>query len=121
MMTCKDCIHYDVCGSTEQLTEGFIPCNLFKDKSRFVELPCKVSDAIFFINTCTTAEGFGKKYVDWLIVDEIRIFDNQMVVFGNGFEGKRSFDLNGIGLCFYLTRKEAEASLKERERDAEIH
>ena len=58
-MTCKDCIHYDVCednlkyiqerflkGLTfgkSEFTEGEF-CNLFKDKSRIIELPCKVTN-----------------------------------------------------------------------------
>lgn len=62
MKTCEDCIHYEVC-------EGYIPtdldkdiwdlcaqgksdeipnidkrCSSFKDKSRFIELPCSIGD-----------------------------------------------------------------------------
>lgn len=37
-MTCKDCVHYEVCVSSDN--EPFDECNHFKPKSRIVELPC---------------------------------------------------------------------------------
>ena len=58
--TCKDCIHYDVCllerdNSKDKLTaDGLFKkaeedCAYFKDKSRIVELPCKVGDTIWIV------------------------------------------------------------------------
>ena len=58
-MTCKDCIHYDACKDwaidcfgensvfpySGKTKEG--PCEHFKDKSRFIELPCKVGDTAY--------------------------------------------------------------------------
>ena len=50
--TCKDCIHCDVCKkrhfpSMFGLTgDG---CDDFKDKSRFIELPCAVGDVVYAI------------------------------------------------------------------------
>lgn len=59
MATCKDCIHYDVCGFNEYKDFNEI-CSFFKDKSRIVELPCKVGDKVhkiiksnIFDNSCT--------------------------------------------------------------------
>ena len=51
-MTCKDCIHYDVCQHSRSAGEYFEInvekfCKLFKDKSRFIELPCKVGDTAY--------------------------------------------------------------------------
>lgn len=40
-MACEDCIHYDVCGFNEYKDFNEI-CSFFKDKSRIIELPCKV-------------------------------------------------------------------------------
>lgn len=46
-MTCIDCIHYDLCEirnksiSANPLKCGY-KCPHFKDKSKFIELPCKV-------------------------------------------------------------------------------
>lgn len=50
-MTCKDCIHYNICclWSTSDLDkdESYKYCfGNFKDKSRYIELPCKVGDKV---------------------------------------------------------------------------
>ena len=63
-MTCKDCYHYEKCYSdalTEELAKGHdcqvvpcidnhVTCKYFKDKSRIIELPCKVGDKIYVLN-----------------------------------------------------------------------
>ena len=57
-MTCKDCIHYEVCHDMyyeEHATRHFDPekhnaekeCGYFKGRSRFVELPVKISDKYY--------------------------------------------------------------------------
>lgn len=61
-MTCKDCIHYEVCeDNLKYIQERFLKgltfgkseftdgefCNLFKDKSRFIELPCNMGDTVY--------------------------------------------------------------------------
>lgn len=57
-MTCKDCIHYEACHDMyyeEHATRHFDPekhnaekeCGYFKDRSRFVELPVKISDKYY--------------------------------------------------------------------------
>ena len=39
MQTCKDCIHFEVCCYVDM----FLPiCDSFKDKSKFIELPCSI-------------------------------------------------------------------------------
>lgn len=47
-MTCKDCIHYDVCQDYDHRVMLFYniakKCKYFKDKSRIIELPCKVTN-----------------------------------------------------------------------------
>ena len=51
-MTCKDCMHYTVCEGwqvderRENLANG---CTDFKDKSKYIELPCKVGDKVYVI------------------------------------------------------------------------
>ena len=56
-MTCKDCIHYEACHDMyyeEHATRHFDPekhnaekeCGYFKDRSRFIELPCNKINAI---------------------------------------------------------------------------
>lgn len=50
-MTCKDCYHCSVCcGYDEEKANREYPsaekCRDFKDKSRIVELPCKIGDEL---------------------------------------------------------------------------
>ena len=47
-MTCNDCIYYDVCdydGDVAVFPDRI--CGFFKDRSRFVELPVKISDKYY--------------------------------------------------------------------------
>ena len=53
-MTCKDCIHYDVCKDYKWVErQGKLSpsynCPYIKDKSRFIELPCKVGETVHYI------------------------------------------------------------------------
>ena len=58
-MTCKDCIHYDVCAingiDVENTTfKKELCCGEFKDKSRIIELPCNVGDKYYKLKAqCT--------------------------------------------------------------------
>ena len=73
-MTCKDCYHYDVCNTILKnalscdVNDCSQECQLFKDKSRIIELPCKVGDTIYVTDTeygiakCIVVE----KYIEWL-------------------------------------------------------
>ena len=53
MAICKNCLHSDVCIMTSEL--GFnkaermfdFDCKHFKDRNKFVELPCKVGDIVY--------------------------------------------------------------------------
>lgn len=49
-MTCKDCIHHDVCAVVRVNGDDRVlknsPCNHFIDKSRYIKLPCKVGDLV---------------------------------------------------------------------------
>lgn len=59
MMTCKDCIHYDVCSEKDGTTNFYGKefacndvekrCQYFNDKLRIVELPCKVGETVHYI------------------------------------------------------------------------
>lgn len=58
-MTCEDCVHYEVCNAVKIAYDvPFVDadkCFMFKDKSRFIELPCRVfhcdSEGIYAIET----------------------------------------------------------------------
>lgn len=107
-MTCKDCIHYEVCGYGLVKPEDAV-CDSFKDKSRFVELPCKVGDRVYFHDLVQTDDCEAHYYVDDAVVIAIRIelggvkYITWNMVFSNKDFGKTVF----------LTLEEAEAKLKE--------
>ena len=66
--TCKDCIHYEVCDKKYRIaTHNYVEmdsrptydrkCNYdFKDKSRYIELPCAVGDKVYVIFSTFYAE-----------------------------------------------------------------
>ena len=59
-MTCKECLFYDFCNDyneypeyiqhCEQTTGKEFKCSHFKEKSRFVELPCNVGDTVYLVD-----------------------------------------------------------------------
>jgi hypothetical protein len=51
-MTCKDCIHTDVCRLPFNKSEVEFAhvCHHFKNKADFVEIPCRCKDCDHFIN-----------------------------------------------------------------------
>jgi hypothetical protein len=53
MKTCEDCVHYKLCNDSD-LNGGDInvteQCEYFKDKSKFIELPCRIGDYIEWRN-----------------------------------------------------------------------
>ena len=123
MATCAECVHVDVChefvkelaaarglklGSVEEISAILQSddCEQFKDRSRFVELPCKVGDTVY-------CSSFGK-----LMEDEIKCItidaNETRMVFKRGI----SFDIDFINQMFFFTREEAEQVLKGREGNA---
>lgn len=113
-MTCKDCVHYDLCRSCSRIQLGWHGnsvhyvenieeiCKDFKDRSRFVELPIKPGEKVFYFDT----EG--------------RIYETtvtQLVYGASGFliDSDVMLNSNLIGKRFFFTREAAEQALKERE------
>ena len=103
MATCKDCLHYDVCKAIENELDMIPPsqCGCFKDKSRFIELPCKVGDTIYHTFT-------GK--VDYFEVYDIQVHNDGIYV---TYDFNRYFNADEFGKTVFLTREEAEKKLEE--------
>lgn len=111
-MTCKDCMHYEVCESyskRESLSTVYCAeeCTGFTDKSEWVHLPCKVGDTIYF-DTYKKGENIGvqphKVGKVVVIVSTTRKF---------GCVGADIPDWE-FGKTVFLTREEAEIALEER-------
>ena len=113
MSTCKDCFHYEPCKAMayawRKIEGTHYPliaekCKIFKDRSKFIELPCKLGDKVFYFDTA------GRIY-------EQTIF--QFIYGGTGLklDSGVMFDSELIGKRFFLSRKEAEQALKECEEE----
>ena len=94
-MTCKDCIHYEVCQFhiDEETKMTVAECSNFKDKSKYIELPCKIGSKVYIV--------WGPKYRAG--IDEYGVNTGKF----------RLSDLENIGETVFLTKAEAEAKLKE--------
>lgn len=114
-MTCKDCIHYEEVCEYNNAALDDKPCAAFKDRSRFVELPCKVGDTLY-----TVVRGY--KIREWVVTDicfsdylpiSVRVItardkrNSEHIRFADHYLGKTVF----------LTREEAERALKLKERE----
>ncbi len=116
-MTCKDCIHYDVCGGytmsdldrdifhyaieerTDEIPDIDERCGGFKDKSRYIELSCKAGDIIYQL-----AHGYVEKEI-------VRCPYIQYLTNGYGFTKE------DIGVTVFIgenAKEEAEKAVKER-------
>ena len=102
-MTCKDCVHVDVCeeyGEVFSLIKGG-KCSLFKDRSRFVELPCKSGDEVFYFDTA--GQIYTSKITQFIYGTTGLLLDSDVM-----------FESSLIGKRFFFTREAAEQALKER-------
>ena len=104
MTTCKDCVHVDMCEKYEEISSLIKggKCSLFKDRSRFVKLPIKPGEKIYYFDTA------GRIYKSTV---------NRLVYTATGFliDSDVMFNSNLIGERFFLTREAAEQALKEHE------
>ena len=117
-MTCKDCIYADVCaGFGVTMTD----CAQFKDKSQFIELPCKIGDTVY-----TNASMRG-----WYMRDKVKPYRAEVVFIGlNGTGGFMNvvlgngcmlqFNFSQIGSTVFLTREAAKKALEAMTREGGI-
>ena len=108
-MTCKDCVHFDLCVELNAYDgEDIVDCEFFKDRSKFVELPCKAGDYLFesAFGQITEFEVIGFEFASFrpeYIYIEI---ENKVNRFVTG-----TFAFN-IGKTVFLTKEEAERALE---------
>ena len=113
MANCKDCIHYNVCCELmAQLHWKPELCRSFKDRNRFVELPCKVGDTIYEI-TERKRNGKWSKVIVPRFVGGIEIGSGGFMTVISGTT--ITVFLSNLGETVFLTREEAERVLKESE------
>ena len=120
-MTCKNCVHMHVCGYRQTMdigNEHANHCKDFQDRSRFVELPCKAGDTLYANDTDIQSARVMALYID----QSGGMFDldiTKYVKTGIGYKHEVSTDytFEDIGKRLFLTKKEAEQALKEREKN----
>lgn len=107
MTACKKCIHYDICaqplqdmpGEEDPVYSSLSDCSFFADKSRYVELPCKLGDKVYQTDGCRVYES---------TISEIEMsFKNTVYCTEN-----IAFDERAIDRSIFLTREKAEKTLK---------
>ena len=101
-MTYKDCIHDEICVFRGK---GNCPdeCAQFKDKARFVELPCKIGDVVYCIRKNPYEKGIYVKENKVLTIDWN---GDYFVLFTTVSEI--------LGKTVFLTREDAERALRKR-------
>ena len=112
-MTCKDCIHYSLCNYEEichydiDNIKNAKDCSFFQDRSRFVELPCKLGDLVYFIKARRVMADIVSKFT----IDRCGVMLQRVNGYNLGYTDQ-------LGKKIFLTREEAEQALKEREENA---
>lgn len=106
-MTCKDCINFDVCTIGNENDETM--CNLFKDKSRIIELPnIEIGQELFYIDQY-------EKRVKSDTVSKLTFEKNDLGIDTGVWSEDYGFSMffSDVGKSLFLTKGEAEAKLKE--------
>lgn len=129
----ENCIYFELCQFFDGKYYSPCDCNFFKDRSRFVELPCKVGDTVWFI--LTDLDDISLK--DYTVTAGRCAINNGDIVTEIGTSGfwyqaiyndgrTKTFNPSNDDFCewdefgktVFLTREEAEQALKEREENA---
>lgn len=136
-MTCKDCIHHDVCKridyeldyhnkSTKEAEEELpIKCDSFNDKERLIELPCEIGNTVYCIIECSCEDidgahtecefyGFGTDDRICKIPNDVKCPYRYRVIGCNATEMNILIFAREWGKTAFPTREAAEKALKER-------
>ena len=105
-MTCKDCIHSEVCYYHGEDIDSPGICGFFTDRSRFVELPCKLGDFVYFIKARRVMADIVSKFT----IDRRGVMLQRVNGYNLGYTDQ-------LGKKIFLTHEEAEKALKEREEN----
>ena len=112
-MTCKDCIHSEVCYYHGEDIDSPGICGFFKDRSRFVELPCKDGEYVYVIEPLCDSMAFHT-----IKHRKIKHIEPQARIQFAGGGWILDF-LSAFNRYVFRTYEEAEQALKERiENDA---
>lgn len=130
MGKCENCIHYDACkkiSDVHGLAFGSSPfCDLYKSKSLFVELPCKVGDKVY-VDEDTWSFGvlyYDNKFIHskfFAVGEIVSVIKTKKQLLmkirvSNSIHTRyrhKRYPVSAIGKTVFLTKEEAEKKLKE--------
>lgn len=118
MATCKDCINYTECCNSflEDFCMVLDPeravCSIFKERSRFVELPCTVGDTVYIIARISGKEEIIQDSVESLTISFF--VNNTPIILFDGIK-TCDWDSSDFGKRVFLTKEQAEQALLGRE------
>lgn len=125
-MTCKDCIHYEACGSIVEamfmavgIDEAYNAdenCPNFADKSLYIKLPCKVGDTVWHLY-CRwgTKWHIGKGKIWGISVEHTNKVRQFYIKYrSKDYDGRTENATGMLGSMVFLTREEAEVALEGR-------
>lgn len=105
MIDCKNCLHYAVCGYALN-SKTVYRCDYFANKSRVIELPCKVGDICWFIR--------NNKIIK-TTVEKIVLKEKGRLYLKLSCNSLYETSCRSIGKTVFFTYEEAEQALKERD------
>lgn len=120
-MNCKDCIHFDVCKDYKwverkgKLNPSY-NCPYKKDKSRIIELPCKIGDTVYYVYHGWMSDSYVTKASVCGISIDIYERKNKCVylkIIYKDLDGNSDRAESIYGSRVFLTKKEAKTKLKE--------
>ncbi len=132
-MTCENCEHYEACNfwiAMSDIARMFFKgeCVYFKDKSkeksRMIELPCKVGDTVWYLNKYWHIALQRNKVYEARVARIVLLQEAIFLSLRLTTEGgvcMEAVEIKEIGKTVFLTREEAEKALKAlEEKDEEI-
>lgn len=125
MATCKNCIHCEACEAvldaaalfSDEIEEmlSAIMCPNFADKTRFVELPCKVGDVVWYLNPVHEICEALVENVEFNIHTNPQTWISVKYCSEWFGEHRRKGRIDMLlNKTVFLTREEAEAAIAER-------
>lgn len=114
MITCKDCLYVDICDYTSGIADT--ACGHFKDRSKFVESPCKVNDEFYLLCENSTIFKYTVSHIE-IFLGPVSICDITITLLCR--EQKHSLSISkekfisALGRTMFSTKAEAELALKE--------
>ena len=106
MKTCKDCIYAPMCRNCNEYVYNKGRCEQFKDKSKFIEIPCSIGDTIWCIPKCAVSP------IDFEVMGgpALPIYHSLVDTF---------VSISDFGKIAFLTKEEAEKKLEEMKNEKE--